>query len=155
MAEVNASDTIPGVQASPVSGFPRPAYVPIPNMTVTTATLTTGGGVRTATAAELLGGLLLLNVDDAQTLTLPTAALLVEAIPGATGTAQNTGACGFQFQIRNTGDATLTVGAGVGGTMSGTSTVITAEQRQFTIVITNAAKGSETYTCYDGLHSTF
>lgn len=155
MAEVNASNTIPGVQASPISGFPRPGRIPIPNMTVTTDTLTTAGGVRTATAEELLGGLFLLDVDDAQTMTLPSAADLVEAIPGATGTAQNTGACGFRFLIKNTGDSTLTVDAGAGGTMSGTSTVITAELREFIVVITNAARGSETYTCYDGLHSTF
>lgn len=155
MAAVNASDTIPGVQASPISGFPRPGLIPIPNMTVTSATLTTAGGVRTATAAELLGGLIILNVDDAQTLTLPTAALLCEAIPGVTGSSQSTGACGFRFLIKNSGDSTLTVAAGTGGTMSGTSTVITAELREFIVVITNSALGSEAYTCYDGLHSTF
>ena len=155
MAQQNASDTIPRVVASPLSGFPRPGLIPIPDMTVTTDTLTTAIGVRTATAAELLGGLFLLNVDDAQTMTLPSAALLCEAIPGPTGSSQNTGACGFRFLIKNTGDSTLTVAAGTGGTMSGTSTVITAEIREFIVVITNAAIGSEAYTCYDGLHSTF
>lgn len=155
MAQQNASDTVARVQSSPLSGFPRPGRIPIPNMTVTTDTLTTGGGVRTATADECLGGLFLLNVDDAQSMTLPTAALLCEAIPGVTGSSQNTGACGFRFLIKNTGDSTLTVAAGTGGTMSGTSTVVTAELREFILVITNSAIGSEAYTCYDGLHSTF
>ena len=153
MAGQNASDTVARVQSSPLSGFPRPGLVPIPDMTVTSGTITSGAE-RTFTAAELLGGVLTFDVQDAQNGNLPTAALLCEAIPGVTGTAQNTGACGFQFQIRNTGDSTLTVVAGTGGTMSGTATVITVEVKEFTLVITNSAPGSEAYTCYAGLHST-
>ncbi len=153
MASQNASDTIPRVVASPLSGFPRPGLVPIPDMTVTSGTITSGAE-RTFTAAELLGGLLTFDVQDAQNGNLPSAAALCEAIPGPTGTAQSTGACGFQFQIRNTGDSTLTIVAGTGGTVSGTATVITVEVKEFTIVITNSTLGSETYTCYCGLHST-
>jgi len=158
MAQENASDTVNRVQASPISGFPRPGLTPIFNMPTFTATATiasTGSGVITLTAAQLLNGLLLVDCQDAQTATLPTAALLCEAIPGVTGTAQSTGSCAFRFIIKNTGDSTLTIAAGTGGTLSGTSTVITAELREFIIVITNSALGSETYTCYDGLHSAF
>jgi hypothetical protein len=155
MAQQNASDTIPRVQASPLSGFPRPGLIPIPNMTVTSTVASTGSGVITLTAAQLLGGFIIIDTQDAQSATLPTAALLCEAIPGVTGTAQPTGACGFRFQIRNSGDSTLTIVAGTGGTLSGTSTVVTVEVKEFLIVITNSAPGSETYTCYDGLHSTF
>ncbi len=153
MAGQNASDTVARVQSSPLSGFPRPGLVPIPDMTVTSGTITTAAE-RTFTAAELLGGLLIFDVQDAQNGNLPTAAALCEAIPGVTGTSNNTGACGFQFQIRNTGDSTLTIVAGTGGTVSGTATVVTVEVKEFTLVITNATVGSETYTCYCGLHST-
>ena len=58
MAQQNASDTIPRVVASPLSGFPRPGLVPIPDMTVTSGTITSGAE-RTLTAAELLGGFLI------------------------------------------------------------------------------------------------
>ena len=153
MAQQNASDTIPRVVASPMSTPPRLGLVPIPNMTVTSGTITSAAE-RTLTAAELLGGILTFDVQDAQNANLPTAALLCEAIPGPSGSSNPTGACGFQFQIRNTGDSTLTVVAGTGGTVSGTATVVTVETKQFTVVITNATPGSETYTCYAGLHST-
>jgi hypothetical protein len=158
MAAVNASDTIPGVQASPVSGFPRPALTPIFNMPGFSATATvasTGSGVITLTAAQLLSGLLFVDCQDAQSATSPTAALLCEAIPGVTGTAQNTGPCGFRFQIKNTGDSTLTLIAGTGATVTGTATVLTAELKEFNVVITNSAAGSEAYVVYCGLHSTF
>jgi hypothetical protein len=91
MAQQNASDTIPRVQASPLSGFPRPGLIPIPNMTVTSTVASTGSGVITLTAAQLLGGFIIIDTQDAQSATLPTAALLCEAIPGVTGTAQPTG----------------------------------------------------------------
>ena len=155
MAQENASQTIPGVQPSPLSGFPRPGLIPIPNMTVTSTVASTGSGVITLTAAQLLGGLIIVDCQDAQSATLPTAALLCAAIPGVTGTAQNTGACGFRFMIKNSGDSTLTIAAGTGCTLEGTSTVVTTELREFVIVITDTTAGAETYTCYDGLHSTF
>ena len=75
MAAQNASDTIPRVVASPLSGAPRLGLVPIPNLTVTSGTITTAAE-RTLTAAELLGGFLIFDVQDAQNANLPTAASL-------------------------------------------------------------------------------
>src|SRR5687767_12394925 len=93
-----------GTGFSPLQGEPNMGLGPIVKTVVTAATLTTGGGARTATIAELLGGLLVLNVDDAQTLTLPTAALLNAGLPGATSGANSLGASTFRFTVINTGD---------------------------------------------------
>jgi hypothetical protein len=146
--------TIFGAGFSPLSSSPRLGLIPIPDLTVTSGTIT-NAAERTFTAAELLGGFLTFDVQDAQNGNLPTAELLIAQIPGVTGTAQSTGACGFYFDIKNSGDSTLTIVAGTGGTVTGTATVITAEVRRFLMVITNGVKGSATYTCYCLQHSTF
>lgn len=79
--------------------------------------LTTGGGVETITTAELLQGLLVVDTQDAQTWTLPTAALIRAAIPGCeVGTA-------FEFSVVNYGDQTCTVGLGTGITVTTIATV--------------------------------
>jgi hypothetical protein len=155
MASQNASDTIPRVVASPLSITPRLGLIPIPNMTVSSIIASTGSGVVPLTAAQLLGGFILCDCQDAQSASSPTAAALCEAIPGPSGSSQNTGACGFEFAIRNTGDSTLTVTAGAGATTSGTMTVLTTETKRFLVVVTNSALGSEAYTVYAGVHSTF
>lgn len=142
-----------GTGFSPLVGDPRLGMIPIPNRTATLATLTTAGGARTATAAEVLGGLFILNVDDAQTLTLPTAALLNAAIPGVAVGAS------FDFDVINTGDATLTVAIGTGGSLatgsnskSAVATVVANASKRFTVVITGQAfasgSGTDSYTVY-------
>lgn len=83
----------------------------------TSLTLTTGGGAQTLTAAQALSGLLLVDTQDAQTLNLPSAAVLNAAIPGAeVGTT-------FDIDIVNYGDATLTIGLGTGVTKTTIATV--------------------------------
>jgi hypothetical protein len=145
--------SIYGTGFSPLVGEPRMGMIPIPTRTATLDTLTTAGGARTATAAEVLGGLFILNVDDAQTLTLPTGALLNAAIPGASVGAS------FDFDVINTGDATLTVAVGTGGTLatgsnskSSVATVASAAAKRFTVVITGVASqngtGTDGYTVY-------
>jgi len=113
-----------------------------PFLTVTT--LTTASNL-TLTAAQILGGLILRATSGAgRTDTLPTAALLVAAIPGAQiGT-------GFEFTIRNDAGAaeTITVAAGVGGTTKGTMTIAQNNMKRFLIVLTAVAAGSETYDVY-------
>jgi len=141
-----------GTGFSPLLGEPRIGVGnPIPTTTVTAATLTTGGGARTATAAELLGGLFVLNVDDAQTLTLPTAALLNAAIPAAAAGAT------VEFMVINTGDATLTVAVGTGGSLvvgnskSTVATVAANASKRFLVRVTgvlNAGDSSDAYTVY-------
>ncbi len=106
-----------GTGFSPLQGEPNMGLGPIVKTVVTTATLTTGGGARTATIAEVLGGLFVLNVDDAQTLTLPTAALLNAGVPGATSGQNGLGATTIRCLIINVGDAALTVAVGTGGSL--------------------------------------
>lgn len=127
--------------------YPRFQSLVFPTVTPTLATLTTAGGARTITAAELLGGLLILNVDDAQTATLPTADLLYAALASlgvGVGTA-------FDFDVINTGDTTLTVEVGTGGTAatgsnskSSVLTVVANASKRFTVIFTSvqAADGS-------------
>lgn len=93
------------------------------------ATLTTGGGAQTLTAAQLLGGIAAVNCDDAQTLNLPTAALLNAALQGPVV------GLTIRWQVINIGDATLTIGVGTGGD----ATVGNAKDTVLTIVA-NASK---------------
>lgn len=74
--------------------------------------LTTGGGVETMTAAEVLKGLLVVDCQDAQTWTLPTAALLNAAIPGV-----EVGNY-VEFTVVNYGDTTCTIALGSGITQT-------------------------------------
>jgi hypothetical protein len=79
--------------------------------------LTTGGGVETMTVAELLSKFLVVDCQDAQSWTLPTAALLNAGIPGVeVGQA-------FEFTIVNYGDATMTLALGTGITKTTIATV--------------------------------
>ena len=133
---------------SPLLGEPRMGLIPLPQKVATAFTLTTAGGARTCTADECLGGLFLVNCDDAQTMTLPTATLLNAAIPGvAVGTA-------FDFDVINSGDTTLTVAVGTGGTLvvgsnstSTVATIVAKASKRFTVLITAVpTPGADTST---------
>ena len=137
---------------SPLLGEPRMGLIPIPNKTATLLTLTTAGGVVTATAAQVLGGLFVINCDDAQTLTLPTATLLNAAIPSVASGAS------FDVDVINTGDSTLTVAIGTGGTLATGSnskntvaTIVSNAAKRFTILITGVTQNgdaSDSYTVF-------
>jgi hypothetical protein len=106
----------------------------------TVSTLTTAANV-TYTAAQILGGLILRDPNGgARTDVLPTAALLAAELGGAKA------GDSFEFTLRNTADAneTITVGAGVGGTVSGTATVAQNNTKRFLVVFTS----SSAYTIY-------
>jgi hypothetical protein len=133
---------------SPSISYARFATLAYPTVTPVTKTLTTGGGVITGTTAEVLGGLLRVNCDDAQTYTLPTAALLVAAINGCqVGTA-------FDLDVINYGDTTLTIGLGTGitkltiATVAVVMTLATLTAKRFKIVVTNVTPGSEAAEVY-------
>jgi hypothetical protein len=149
MATNSSQETIFGAGFSPLRGEPTMGSIPIPDLTITSTVASTGSGAITLTAAQIIGGFLIVDCQDAQNAAMPTAELLIAAIPGV-----KVGSS-FQFQIKNSGDSTLTVVLGTGVTVTGTATVITAEQKQFLVYITNATVGSATYTVYCGLHSTF
>lgn len=146
-----------GTGFSPRQGEPNMGDAPVIKTRVTSATLTTGGGVRTATIAELLGGIFVLNVDDAQTLTLPTAALLNAGLAGATAGGNGLGASTIRFFVVNTGDATLTVAVGTGGSLvvgnskSTVATVAANASKEFMVRVTGVLKAgdaSDSYTVY-------
>lgn len=106
-----------GTRRTPERTTPMLSGVVLPKKTPTQQALSTGGGVVTMTAAQALCGLLLCDCQDAQTFTLPTAAILCAAIPGCeVGTS-------FDLDIVNYGDTTLTIGLGTGITKTTIATV--------------------------------
>lgn len=134
----------------PVKNYAGFSSLVYPKVTATAKTVSSGTSTTpTWTAADILSGLIVVNCDDAGTATLPTADLLTAAINGVTvGTS-------FQFLIRNTGDSTLTIAAGTGGTLASgnTNTVATVHTRGFLVVITAVKvtadpSTSNTYTVY-------
>lgn len=122
-------------------GNPYLSTLLYPGVTVATATVTTGTTPVTGTAAAILSGLLIIDCQDAGTYTLPTAALVQAQLAGAqVGTA-------FEFTIRNSGDSTLTIGAGTGNTISGTATIATLNSKRFLARVT-AIGDTPTITYY-------
>lgn len=104
---------------TPERNNPLFSTVVYPGVVPTSLVLSTAGGVRTLTAAEIMSGWLDVDCQDAQTMTLPTATLLVAAIPGCrVGTS-------FEFVVVNYGDTTITVGLGTGITKTTIATVAT------------------------------
>ncbi len=149
MATNSSQETIYGAGFSPLMGQPRVGELPIPQITPLEVTLTTAGGVRTLTAAEILGGLLVINCDDAQTATLPTATLLNKAVPAAA-----VGATVY-FDLINTGDTTVTIAVGTGGTLltnsnstSTVATVVAKASKRFAIRITGVTQNGDASDSY-------
>lgn len=136
------------VNFGPTTGYPKFATLVYPTVTQTLITLTTAGGIRTLTAAELLAGLLTVNCDDAQTMTTPTAALIVAAINGCQ-VGQS-----FDVDVINYGDTTMTLGLGTGvtkktiATVSAVLTLVTLASKRFKFVVTNVTPGSEAVEVY-------
>ena len=104
----------------------------------------------TATAAQILSGMLRVNCDDTATLTLPTATLLNAAIEGI-----YVGMC-FEFSIINSGDTTLTVAVGTGitnklmtqasTTVSAVLTIVSNASKRFRLECTGVANPSDPST---------
>jgi len=101
---------MPLTSFTPQQGFPNFKSLTYPTTVVGTPVVTTATTPVTMTVAQLLGGLLAVDCQDAGTLTTPTAALINAAIPGA--------AVGVSFEVDviNYGDTTLTIGLGTGVT---------------------------------------
>jgi hypothetical protein len=125
------------VEPATALAAPQPAYQAV--TTVSTA------GARTYTAAEVLGGLVLRDCAAADRAdTLPTAAAVVQAL------AYPVVGQGYLLAIRNTsaGAFTVTLGAGTGGTTSGTMTIAQGVTRTFVLRLANVGSGTEAYTIY-------
>lgn len=115
--------------------FPRFQGILINNFNPTALTLSTAGGPRTLTAAELLSGILSVDCQDAQTLNLPTAAQIQEAI-GFLAIGQ-----GFTVYLRNIGDSICTVAVNTGITNAPGNTLTVAPVSTRTFVLRCTAVG--------------
>lgn len=115
-----------------------------PTFNVVTVPTLNNASNQTLTPAHILNGVLIRTGSSTPTDTLPTAAILVAAIPGArVGTA-------FRFVYRNRGSGTATLAAGTGGTSAtgNTLTVPTVNSKEFMVVLTNVTAGAEAYDLY-------
>jgi hypothetical protein len=135
---------------NPIIDFPPtkiyPSFSTPINQKFVIANVPTGNA--TYTPAQVIGGFIIHTANGASTGTLPTADLLIPQIQGA-----EVGS-GFKLIIYDPGTATLTIAAGVGGTMlSVTPTIATLTIREFLIIVTSIVNPSITgsvnsYTVY-------
>lgn len=112
----------------------------------------------TLTFTDVLGGYITSSNAAAQTLTLPTAALLVPQIQGGQGAlpgvapAPTTAGSGIRFFVSALGAGTITVAVGTGGTLAtgSTATVATGQIKEFLLVVTKVGDltSTPTYTLY-------
>ena len=105
--------------------------------------VTSGTTPLTLTAAQLLTGFIQIDTQDAATLTLPTATLILAAVPGMAVDDV------LDFTIVNDGDSTLTVAVGTGITnkvlaasVDAVLTIATCASRTFKLVCTAVANPS-------------
>lgn len=128
-----------GVSPSPNRSTAYITGIQYRTLTPVTVTLTTAGGVGTMTAAQCLSGLLRVDCQDAQSLTFPTAAQIIAAMPGP-----EVGST-FELTIINFGDTTLTMVVGAGmtnftiGAVKAIMTLATFVSKKFTIRVTGIA----------------
>jgi|KBSMisStaDraftv2_1062788.scaffolds.fasta_scaffold156335_2 hypothetical protein len=136
------------LSASPAKTYAAFATITFPTMGVTQMTVTTATTPVQMTTAQLLQGLLPVDCQDAGSITTPTAAAIVAAIPGCqVGTA-------FDLDVVNYGDTTLTLALGTGvtkttiATVSAVLTMVTLVSKKFRFVVTNTTAGSEAVTVW-------
>ena len=107
--------------------------------TAAPAAIANAAGV-TYTAAQVLGRYIIRSGAAAVSDTLPTAALLLAAMPNPiVGT-------GFLLDILNNNTGTLTLVAGAGITLAGNTTIATVFNRRYLVTVTNATVGAEAFT---------
>lgn len=115
----------------------------------TTVTAVTAAEAATYTAADCIGGIITRDCTGAgRTDVLPTAALLVAALAAVSEPAIGDT---LAVLIVNASDAaeTITLTAGSGGTLGGTSATIAQDQSRLLLIrLTGVASGSEAYVAY-------
>jgi hypothetical protein len=134
----NTSPSYPVVDFVPQKSYP--SFSSLVNQPITiTSNLASAASF---TAAQVLGGFITSSNAAAQTLTLPTAALLVPAIEGGQVNSS------IRFFVQAT-TGTSTVAVGTGGTFAAgaTATVAAGSIRELLLVIT-AVGDSPSYTVY-------
>jgi len=112
---------------------------------ITTVTTDVTAGVRTYTAAELIGGLILRDPSGANRSDVSPAAADIVA-----GYAGGIVGSSFEFAIRNDANAaeTITLTAGAGVTLSGTMTIAQSNSKRFLCRLDNVGSGTEAVTVY-------
>jgi hypothetical protein len=127
---------------SPARGFPHFNSLVYPTIN---PTVVNAASAATYTAQSLLSGMILRDpAGAARSDTLPSAALLVAALPGvAVGTT-------FRVIVRNDagGAFAITVLTAPGVTLSGTMTIAQSNLKVFMVRFTNISPGTEAYTVY-------
>lgn len=124
---------------TPQQGFPVFAGLTLPLTTPANIVVTTATTPVTGTVAQLLGGLLLVDCQDAGTWTTPTAALINAAMQ-----APQVGRS-FEVDVVNYGDTTLTIGLGTGvtkttiATVAPVLTIVTLASKRLRFVCTGVA----------------
>lgn len=139
-------DFVPQKNYLSFSGIINQYYTPV----TYTATATT------LTFTDILSGYITSNNAAAQTLTLPTAALLVPQIEGAQGPLPGiappttTAGSGIRFFVASAGAGTVTVAVGTGGSSVGTLTIATGQVKEFLLIVTKLGDltSTPTYTIY-------
>lgn len=125
-------------------GNPLVQTTPQPASYTTTGTLT-------YQVADIIGSIIVHSPATAVTATLPTAALLIPAIPGiADGRRCRVGDTIF-CSIVNAGAATITIQPGAGGSLDpnqATATITAGTSKLLNIRVTNSNPSAESYTCY-------
>jgi len=112
----------------------------------------------TLLVSDVLGGLVTSTNAAAQTITLPTAALLVPQIEGGQASlpgiapANALAGSSIRFFVRAGGAGTVTVAVGTGGTLDSlsTATVAAGQIKEFLLIVTGVGSltGTPTYTLY-------
>lgn len=152
--------TIPSTLAPQITSYTPekqyPSFSSIINQFYNPVTYSNAGG-NTLLASDVIGGLITHTAAGAETDTLPSATLMVQAIQGATGPlpgnpGTNIGSgSGVRFFVHAGGAGTITVAVGAGGTLVGTATVATTAIQEFLLIITNRGDINgvgATYTVY-------
>jgi len=103
---------------------------------VSRATLANAAG-QTWTTAQIAPGVLTRSGAAGVSDTTPTAAQIVAAIPGC-----EVGS-GYEFSVINNNSGTLTIVAGAGVTLAGTTTIATLQMRRYLVRVNAFAAGSE------------
>lgn len=132
-----------GTRRTPERMSPLLSGVILPVKTATTQVVTTGTTPITGTVAQMLGGFLPVDCQDAGTITTPTATQLNAAIPGVQPLiAGSQGGTSFDLDVINYGDTTLTIGLGTGvtkttiATVAAVMTIATLCSKRFTFICT-------------------
>jgi hypothetical protein len=134
---------------TPARGLPFFSSQVFPKVTsIATKVASTGTGVVQLQPADVLNGLLLVDCQNAQTMTLPTAAALNAGLPGVgIGTS-------FDLEVINGGAATLTIALGAGITkptiaaVSAVLTVATITSKRYKFVCTGIGTGADAWVIF-------